>query len=149
MTGWSPPSDRGGARGERVGMIRIKMFRPFPREEILELCAGAEKIGVLDRNYGADIGGIFCHELRAALQGQGDTLVQSYLVGVGGGDVVPDMVHEVVADSSKSIKYVRRAAGNPLRSGRSNPNRSSSAASYPPASVELHRASDSALRIPP
>ena len=100
------------SRGERVGMIRIKMFRPFPREEVRALCADAQKIGVLDRNYGADIGGIFCQEVRAGLQGQGDKLVQSYLVGVGGGDVVPDMVHQVIADLSQ-----RSRAGDPIFEG--------------------------------
>jgi len=100
------------AGGERVGMIRIKMFRPFPRAEVRTLCAGAEKIGVLDRNYGADVGGLFCHEVRASLQGQGGKLVQSYLTGVGGGDVVPDMVAEVAADLAQ-----RSVAGEPVWKG--------------------------------
>jgi pyruvate/2-oxoacid:ferredoxin oxidoreductase alpha subunit len=100
------------AGGERVGMIRIKMFRPFPRAEVRTLCAGAEKIGVLDRNYGADVGGLFCHEVRASLQGQGGKLVQSYLTGVGGGDVVPDMVDEVAADLAQ-----RSVAGEPVWMG--------------------------------
>lgn len=104
--------DNWRARGERVGMIRVKMFRPFPRDGVRRLCASALKIGVLDRNYGADVGGIFCHEVRAALQGQGDHLVQGYLVGVGGGDVVPDMVDQVVADLSD-----RPAAGDPVFKG--------------------------------
>jgi len=94
------------ARGERVGMIRIKMFRPFPREAIRALCAGTQKIGVLDRNYGAAVGGIFCHEVRASLQGQLGAvgcahLVQGYLTGVGGSDVVPGMVNEVVEDLTR------------------------------------------------
>jgi pyruvate/2-oxoacid:ferredoxin oxidoreductase alpha subunit len=96
------------AAGERVGMIRIKMFRPFPRDEIRALCSGAQKIGVLDRNYAAGTGGIFCHEVQACLQGQGGPLVQGYLTGVGGGDVVPDLVHEVVADLAR-----RETAGGP------------------------------------
>jgi pyruvate/2-oxoacid:ferredoxin oxidoreductase alpha subunit len=100
------------SRGERVGMIRIKMFRPFPRAEVRALCAGAEKIGVLDRNYGADAGGVFCHEVRASLQGQGGKLVQSYLTGVGGGDVVPEMVDQVVADLT-----ARSAASDPVWKG--------------------------------
>jgi pyruvate/2-oxoacid:ferredoxin oxidoreductase alpha subunit len=100
------------AGGERVGMIRIKLFRPFPRKEIRALCAGAEKIGVLDRNYAADVGGVFCHEVRASLQGQGGKLVQSYLTGVGGGDVVPEMVDEVVADLT-----ARSAASEPVWKG--------------------------------
>jgi pyruvate/2-oxoacid:ferredoxin oxidoreductase alpha subunit len=105
------------ARGERVGMIRIKMFRPFPREEIRKLCAGVERVGVLDRNYGAGVGGIFCHEVRASLQGQESTsgqgqLVQGYLTGVGGGDVVPATVHEVVDDLTR-----RAASGEPVWKG--------------------------------
>ena len=100
------------ARGERVGMIRIKLFRPFPREQLRRLCAGAGKIGVLDRNYAAGIGGIFCHDVRAALQEPGETgapLVQSYLTGVGGGDVVPDLVREVLDDLAR-----RESAGDPV-----------------------------------
>lgn len=85
-------------RGEKVGMVRIKMFRPFPVREVLELCGEAPKIGVLDRNYSAGTGGIFCQEIRACLQGHGDPMVQGYLIGVGGGDVVPDTVREVLQD---------------------------------------------------
>jgi pyruvate/2-oxoacid:ferredoxin oxidoreductase alpha subunit len=99
-------------RGERVGMVRIKMFRPFPVEQIRQLCANVPKIGVLDRNYSAGTGGIFCHEVRASLQGQGNHLVQGYLTGVGGGDVVPELVHEVVENLS-----ARSAVGDPVWKG--------------------------------
>jgi len=94
------------SRGERVGMIRIKLFRPFPCEHLRELCAGSARIGVLDRNYSAGTGGIFCHEVRASLQGQPDTLIQGYLTGVGGGDVVPGMVHEVFEDLTRRTQVV-------------------------------------------
>ena len=50
------------------------------------------------RNYAAGIGGIFCHDVKASLQGHSDCLVQGYLTGVGGGDVVPEMVQQVFAD---------------------------------------------------
>jgi pyruvate/2-oxoacid:ferredoxin oxidoreductase alpha subunit len=100
------------AAGEPVGMIHIKLFRPFPSSQVRELCAGAEKIAVLDRNYAAGTGGIFCHEVRAAMQGQGRHMVQGYLTGVGGGDVVPDMVRQVVTDLEH-----RSAAGEPVWMG--------------------------------
>lgn len=109
--------DERRARGERVGMIRIKLFRPFPRREVQELCAGAQKIAVLDRNYAAGSGGIFCHEVRAAMQERlradgRAPLIQGYLTGVGGGDVVPQLVREVVDDLAR-----RDAAGEPLWMG--------------------------------
>ena len=99
-------------KGAKVGMIRIKMFRPFPAESLVRLCRNTAKIGVLDRNYSAGTGGIFWQETRAALQGQGDHLVQGYLTGVGGGDVVPETVREVVADLTQ-----RTQAGDPVWKG--------------------------------
>jgi pyruvate/2-oxoacid:ferredoxin oxidoreductase alpha subunit len=104
--------DEWRARGENVGMIRIKMFQPFPGREIRSLCAGVAKIGVVDRNYAAGTGGIFCHEVRANLQGQDGPFVQGYLAGVGGGDVVPGLVDEIMADLS-----CRTAAGEAVWKG--------------------------------
>jgi pyruvate/2-oxoacid:ferredoxin oxidoreductase alpha subunit len=88
------------ARGEKVGMICVKLFRPFPVDAIRELCGRAPKVGVLDRNYSAGTGGVFWQEVRAALQGRGDVMIQGYLTGVGGGDVVPELVDEVIEDLS-------------------------------------------------
>ncbi len=84
--------------GQRIGLIRIKMFRPFPMDEVRRLCGSAQKIGVLDRNYAAGIGGVFCQETRSCLQGHSNALVQSYLAGVGGSDVVPALIREAADD---------------------------------------------------
>ncbi len=97
------------SEGRRVGLVRIKMFRPFPADEVLRQCAGARKIAVLDRNYAAGTGGVFHHEVRAALQGHGKVLVQGYLAGVGGGDVVPQMLHRALEDL-----HTRQEAGRPV-----------------------------------
>lgn len=94
--------------GEKVGMLRIKLFRPFPADAVRERCAGVAKIGVLDRNYSAGTGGVFWQEVRAALQGQGEHLVQGYLTGIGGGDVVPELIEEAVDDLAR-----REVAGAP------------------------------------
>ena len=104
--------DKRRERGEKVGMVRIKMFRPFPVEQIRELCAGAKKVGVLDRNCATDRGGIFWQEICAAMQGHGHLLIQGYLTGVGGSDMVPRTVHEVVDDLIE-----RTEAGEPVWKG--------------------------------
>lgn len=97
------------AEGRKVGLIRIKLFRPFPAMEIARMCAGAKKIGVLDRNYAAGSGGIFCQEVRCALQASSQAVVQGYLAGVGGGDVVPKLLVEALDDLRE-----RDAAGDPV-----------------------------------
>jgi pyruvate/2-oxoacid:ferredoxin oxidoreductase alpha subunit len=104
--------DKRRERGEKVGMVRIKMFRPFPVAEVRDVCAGTKKVGVLDRNCSADRGGIFWQEICAAMQGQGHPLIQGYLTGVGGSDMVPRTVHEVVDDLME-----RTEAGEPVWKG--------------------------------
>jgi len=101
------------AAGEKIGLIKMKTFRPFPTEELLAAVKNARRIGVLDRNYAAGIGGIFWQDLKAAAQGRrDDLLIQNYLVGVCGGDVTPDLVEECVDDLA-----ARTTAGRPVWKG--------------------------------
>jgi pyruvate/2-oxoacid:ferredoxin oxidoreductase alpha subunit len=99
--------------GEKVGLVKIKMFRPFPEDALRAACASADRIGVLDRNYAAGMGGVFWQDARAAFQGHRDDLmVQDYLTGVCGGDVTPAMVEEVLDDLAGRVR-----AGPPVWMG--------------------------------
>ncbi|NOT01169.1 MAG: pyruvate ferredoxin oxidoreductase, partial [Phycisphaerales bacterium] len=90
--------DRRRADGERVGMVKCKMFRPFPRAELAELTRGVRRIGVLDRNHSPGSGGIFWPEVVTALRHRSDVVIQDYLVGLGGGDVTPEWIDRIVDD---------------------------------------------------
>ncbi len=91
--------DHRRAGGEKVGMVKMRMFRPFPEAALREACASAKRIGVLDRDYAAGMGGIWWQDVRAAFQGHRDDLVlQDYLVGVGGGDVTPEILERILDD---------------------------------------------------
>jgi len=96
------------ARGERVGLIRIKQFRPFPRAELLEAVGPAKRVGVLDRNHSPGSGGIFWNEVATTLRDR-DVVVQDYIVGIGGGDVTPAVIGEIADDLA-----VRTRADQPL-----------------------------------
>lgn len=85
-------------KGQRVGMIKLKMFRPFPRAELQAAIGSAKKIGVLDRNHSPGSGGIFWLETAASLRSRPDLIVQDYLVGLGGGDVTPAFIDEIIDD---------------------------------------------------
>ncbi len=93
--------DERRAKGEKVGMVRIKMLRPFPTESFVNMCKNAPKIGVLDRNtaLGAPhgIAGIFAQEVIATLAFAGQKkFIQSYVVGIGGMDVTAPLIHEII-----------------------------------------------------
>jgi pyruvate/2-oxoacid:ferredoxin oxidoreductase alpha subunit len=96
------------ANGEKVGLIKVKTYRPFPEQGLVDACASAKKVAVLDRNYAGGLGGLFWHDFRAAAFGRrDDLLVQGYLLGVCGGDVTPDLVNEVIDDLKQRDDAVR------------------------------------------
>ena len=98
--------------GEKIGMIKTKMFRPFPREDYRRALKNAKRIGVLDRNHSPGSGGIFWQEIAASLntQDQGQSrIVQDYLVGLGGGDVTPTAINEIIDDLIS-----RKSAAEPI-----------------------------------
>jgi pyruvate/2-oxoacid:ferredoxin oxidoreductase alpha subunit len=88
-------------KGEKVGMIRAKLFRPFPRKELLEAIGPAKRVAVLDRNHSPGSGGIFWQEVAATLSHDPDMLLQDYLVGLGGGDVTPENINAIIDDMSE------------------------------------------------
>lgn len=101
--------DRRRAGGERVGLVKVRMFRPFPEAALREACASAKRVGVLDRDYAAGLGGVWWQDCRAAFHGhRDDLLLQDYLIGVGGGDVTPELVDKTLDDLA-----ARESAGAP------------------------------------
>jgi pyruvate/2-oxoacid:ferredoxin oxidoreductase alpha subunit len=89
-------------QGHRVGQLKIRLFRPFPTEEIQQALRGKKKIAVIDRNFSIGSGGIFCQELRAALVHSPDhPLTFSYIAGVGGTDVPPEIIQKISLDVEK------------------------------------------------
>jgi pyruvate/2-oxoacid:ferredoxin oxidoreductase alpha subunit len=96
-------------RGESVGMINCKLFRPFPRQHLRDALRNARRVGVLDRNHSPGSGGIFWQEVTTSLAGRGGLIVQDYLVGLGGGDVTPEVIGRIIDDLS-----ARQQAEEPL-----------------------------------
>jgi len=85
------------ALGEKVGLLKIKMFRPFPTRALREALSGIPRVAVLDRNISPGHGGIFAEELRSAMYDVADWLrprVDGYVIGLGGRDVTPDVIGE-------------------------------------------------------
>ncbi len=98
------------AEGEKVGLLRMKMFRPFPVQALREKLGRAKKVAVLDRNCSFGAGGIFAQELKAALHGGISPSIYSYIAGMGGRDVTVDtirtmytMTREAAAPESESL----------------------------------------------
>jgi pyruvate/2-oxoacid:ferredoxin oxidoreductase alpha subunit len=78
-------------RGLPVGLLKMRLLRPFPAERIREVARRARKIAVIDRNLSPGVGGVFAQEARNALYGEPDAPpVWGFVAGLGGRDVLPE-----------------------------------------------------------
>jgi pyruvate/2-oxoacid:ferredoxin oxidoreductase alpha subunit len=87
--------DKAREEGVSLGALRVRMFRPFPEAEIARALAG-RKVGVLDRDVCPGFGGILWGEVRGAAREA--KLVQSYMLGMGGGDIRESHIAGLVRD---------------------------------------------------
>lgn len=95
--------------GEKVGLLKLRVFRPFPAEELIAALGGAKGIAVMDRADGVNaIGGPVFSEIRAALYGHCSAPIGNYIYGLGGRDIDIDMMKSVFQDM-KSGKYAEQA----------------------------------------
>jgi pyruvate/2-oxoacid:ferredoxin oxidoreductase alpha subunit len=91
--------DERRAHGEKVGLVKVKMFRPFPTAAIRRALRGAQRVAVLDRNVSPGHGGIFAEEIRSALYDvppDDRPWLHGYVLGLGGRDVTPATINEII-----------------------------------------------------
>lgn len=89
--------DRLRGEGLPVGLVKLRLFRPFPAEDVVRILGMAEKVAVIDRNLSVGNGGIFCQEIRAALHAWGLMRPQlfSFVAGLGGVNVSSDRLIQI------------------------------------------------------
>jgi pyruvate ferredoxin oxidoreductase alpha subunit len=84
--------------GEAVGLVKIRLWRPFPFQDLREALAGADLVIVCDRalSLGGAAGPVLA-EVRSALYPLAQKpAVLGYTVGLGGRDVQPEVFKEIV-----------------------------------------------------
>ncbi|MFA5795109.1 MAG: transketolase C-terminal domain-containing protein [Candidatus Brocadiia bacterium] len=90
-------------KGEKVGLLKVRLFRPFPAKAINAVLTKTKKVAVIDRNNSFGVGGIFCQELKAAMcNTPRKPQIYSYVVGMGGRDVTPDTIKDIYYQTKKA-----------------------------------------------
>ena len=74
------------AAGKKVGLLKIRVYRPFPGEELATALRGAKRVAVLDKNISLGSKGAVALEVKDALYGSGIPVLD-YIVGLGGRDI--------------------------------------------------------------
>lgn len=84
-------------KGVKAGLLKIRVFRPFPAEEIVDALKHIKALAVMDKAEGfSGVGGPLFNDIKAALYGVADGIkVVNYIYGLGGRDVRADQIESV------------------------------------------------------
>lgn len=87
------------SNGIKVGLIKLRMYRPFPKDRLIQALKGKKAVGVLDRSiaFGWDCGPIY-QELRALSPGIGIVPMLSFIDGLANMDITKPHIERMVDD---------------------------------------------------
>lgn len=107
--------DKMRSEGKKVGLLKVRVFRPFPGEEMAEALKGCKAVGIFDRceSYSAN-GGPLGAELMAAMyrnKNQAETV--NYIYGLSGRDLTVEQVEETFNELMQTAE--EGTAGNAYR----------------------------------
>ena len=123
-------------KGYNVGLLRIRLVRPFPKKEIIDALKNRKGVAVIDQNISIGSGGVFHTEIAATLCNEIDRPpILSFIGGLGGKDITPVEFQKILDDtivSSNSgtsqgplllytnnewekMKHLLEIAGKPIR----------------------------------
>ena len=89
-------------KGQKVGLVRIKTFRPFPRQALVAALKGAKRIAVIEKGGSFGAGGIMTPEIKDALYDTGARIpVSGFCVQLGGREIAADGIKEIIRRVAK------------------------------------------------
>ena len=89
--------------GKKVGLIKLRFFRPFPSEELKRVLSGVDAVGVVDRSISYHGGGPAFNETLSALYSMAIPVI-NHLAGIGGRDVTKDQIRDMFEITLRAAK---------------------------------------------
>jgi pyruvate ferredoxin oxidoreductase alpha subunit len=95
--------------GEKVGLLRLRLWRPFPFKEFRDAVKDIELLVVLDRAISSGMGGPVCSEVKSALYDKRkDLSIVGFIGGLGGRDILIDGFKYMVNRALERVKMIER-----------------------------------------
>ena len=97
--------------GIKAGVLGLRVFRPFPKADVVQALRKSKLIVVFDKNISYGSEGATCSEIKSALYGTYiNAAIRNYIVGLGGRDV---KARELVEATKKAISSLKETVINP------------------------------------
>lgn len=91
---------------KKTGLLKIKVYRPFPEEEVNKIIKGVKNIAVIEKAVSLGQAGPLYTDLKAALP-KNQNNIRDYIVGLGGRDVTKKMIQEIIKDAPKKNSQIK------------------------------------------
>jgi pyruvate ferredoxin oxidoreductase alpha subunit len=92
-------------KGVEVGLLRLRLVRPFPKKEVLKALEGKVGIAVVDQNLSFGSGGIMYPEIKSVLYGSGSkAIISNFITGLGGKFVKKRTFYDITQKLTKDVK---------------------------------------------
>lgn len=97
--------DRLREAGWSIGLVRPRLLRPFPLQDICKSLSGKKGVAIIDQNLAAGKGGVLHTEICSALYGKkgAPPIVASFVGGLGGRDISPEEFYEIASSLKKAV----------------------------------------------
>jgi pyruvate ferredoxin oxidoreductase alpha subunit len=90
--------------GKKVGLVKIRCYRPFPHEDIWEAIKAAKVVAVMDANFSMGSEGALGMDLKSKLCGMRDApLVFDFIAGLGGREINVKTVRRIVEKAEEML----------------------------------------------
>jgi len=87
--------------GHKVGVLGLRVFRPFPKADVVKALKKSRLVVIFDKNISYGLEGATCSEIKSALYGSSvNAVIRNFIVGLGGRDV---KARELVDAVNKSL----------------------------------------------
>ena len=102
-------------KGVKAGLLKLRMFRPFPAEEIAEALQGLKAVAILDKADSLNsAGGALFEDVTSAMYvNKKQVPMVNYIYGIGGRDTTTMQIESVYNDLQEIVKTGEK--GNPYR----------------------------------
>ena len=91
------------AKGQKVGVLKVRSYRPFPKDEIYKALNHVKEIAVVEKAVSLGYGGILVNEIKSVFYGKPKTpKINGFILGLGGRDVTVDTIHQVIKETTKA-----------------------------------------------
>ena len=93
--------------GKKVGMIKLRVFRPFPGEQISSFCSELKGVGVIDKEISFGQEGTLYSEIRSAMFNS-NLIINGFIAGLGGRDITPNHIRGIFSniDDDKPTEWL-------------------------------------------